>query len=532
LTTFVMGHGHYAPPDTFVPVGMSVGVYADVDTRLAITLGMAVLDQPGGYSSRTTTDSKAPIRNYQVEALSHPEYQKMATVASPSNNIVYVGYSAGFDSPTYLCTGDEESCADGVHDCLGLLATIDDLDIRLVFCLEATADRGLSGMTADFPDDPEYDTHRQYLQDAKTAALEWLSAMQQDVAMVESFRALERDPDTAPDAAYILASHKPLDDFLLAYDARQQRLQLNPQAFANYLDGLPPEAQETVRKALQDDPLDFRQSANWAMTPVEGFLGLFGAASAQERYDAWTALDPDQQTEARQARVVAVWAQMVVPVIDYYLQARAAGKPEYDFAAVGWRLTGLTEEQEAEARESDAYNACVRACQEYADTLGPEAKLALWGQLDEDGRYYLKHFTRQTPDDWKLAAAAAAAKPAEIQQEQPQPVAAKDIEDSDDDDFVVDDDEDDFWDAVDADNTRAVGRLELNAVVTVLQADGRFKLVAGMTTELKKKFPDAKWGTFTVTAVTFNEVTLTQKDVTGFDVDGFLTSVRGVTVVK
>jgi hypothetical protein len=167
LTTFVMGHGHYAPPDTFVPVGMSVGVYADVDTRLAITLGMAVLDQPGGYSSRATMDSTAgdvaTIRNYQVEALSHPEYQKMATVASPSNTIVYVGYSAGFDSPTYLCTGDEESCANGAHKCQGLLAAIDDLDIRLVFCLEATAARGLSGMTVDFPDGPEYDTRRQYL---------------------------------------------------------------------------------------------------------------------------------------------------------------------------------------------------------------------------------------------------------------------------------------------------------------------------------------------------------------------------------
>jgi hypothetical protein len=532
-----MGHGHYAPPDTFVPVGMSVGVYADVDTRLAITLGMAVLDQPGGYSSRATMDSTAgdvaTIRNYQVEALSHPEYQKMATVASPSNTIVYVGYSAGFDSPTYLCTGDEESCANGAHKCQGLLAAIDDLDIRLVFCLEATAARGLSGMTVDFPDGPEYDTRRQYLQDTKTAAREWLSAMQQDIAMVESFRALERDPDTAAEAAYILASHKPLDDFLLAYDARQQRLQLDPQAFANYLDGLPPEAQEIVRKALQDDPLDFRQSASWAITPVEGFLGLFGAASAQERYDAWTALDLGQQTEARQARVVAEWAQMVVPVIDYYRQAWEAGKPEYAFAAVGWRLTGLTEEQGEEARESDAYKACVRACQEYAGTLGPEAKLTLWGQLDEDGRYYLKHFTGQAPDDWKVAAASVAAKPAEIQQAQPQPVAARNDKDSDDHlGFAMSDEDDDFWETVVLDNTKAVGALELNAVVTVLQVDIRFKLVAEKTTDLTKKFPEANWGKFTVTAVTFSEVQLTPKDVTGFDVDAFQTYVSGVTVTE
>jgi hypothetical protein len=43
MVAFIMGHGQYgsAAPDTFVSAGSSVGVYAEVDKTLAITIGSA-----------------------------------------------------------------------------------------------------------------------------------------------------------------------------------------------------------------------------------------------------------------------------------------------------------------------------------------------------------------------------------------------------------------------------------------------------------------------------------------------------------
>jgi len=142
MTTFIMGHGEYRPKDTLVPSGARIGVYALPDQILAITLGMAILAKPGGYPARTTVSGGEPIHNYRVDPLTLPELAMMKVVASEANKVFYIGHCAEYPGPTILCDGDEHSCKGGVHRCTGILGKVEDLDIRLAFCLVPAASAG------------------------------------------------------------------------------------------------------------------------------------------------------------------------------------------------------------------------------------------------------------------------------------------------------------------------------------------------------------------------------------------------------
>lgn len=529
MTIFIMGHGQYKPPDTFVPTGTTVGVYANVDTTLAITLGMAVLSTPDGYASVTTfastNETIARINNYRVDALSHPEYQKMYTVQS-KNEIIYIGYTTGFDSPSYLCGGTEQTCHDGVHHCDGILARVKAPDIRLAFCIVPTSNIGISPMTTEFPATGEYAKPRGDLEKWRAEALRWLDKMKRDPAEIDKFhRFATTNPKSSQEAAFILASSKELDDFLLVSDARKQRDALSPPGFLNYLQGLPLEAQKTVGDALKkegggrgawknDDP-------GGKSSEVVSFISSFFSWDFQARYVAWTLLTDQHREQAQENLHVAYWGKYVVPVIRYYSElAVHDDQPLSSFTAVLYE-TGLPGEMEIEAHETDGYKKCQGTCTTFAEKATPQQKLGLWDRLGPKGQRFLRDLTGQSPEVWKIAPAVQVPAPGE---KKPDPAEEERLRQEAEDERRAKWEEwsRDFWDEyeVKAVNSEVAKALADNAVVTVLQVGERFKFVA-RTLELVAAFPDGRWGTFKACDSGMDDVSLRPDGAVGVDVAAF-----------
>lgn len=530
VTIFIMGHGQYKPPDTFVPKGTSVGVYANVDTTLAITLGMAVLSTPGGYASVTTyastNETIARINNYRVDALSHPEYQKMYTVQS-KNDIIYIGYTTGFDSPSYLCGGTEQTCHDGVHQCDGILARVKDPDIRLAFCIVPTSKIGISPMTTEFPATGEYAKPRGDLEKWRAEALRWLDKMKRDPAAIDEFhRFAAKTPNSSQEAAFILASSKELDDFLLVADARKQRDVLSPPGFLNYLQGLPPEAQKTVGDALKkegggrgawnkDDP-------GGKSPDVVSFISSFFSWDFQARYAAWTRLTDEQREQAQENLHVAYWGNYVVPVIRYYTElAVHDDQPLSSFRGILYE-TGLPGEMEIAAHETAGYKKCQDTCMTFAEKATPQQKLVLWDRLGPEGQRFLRTLTGQGPEVWKMAPAVQAA--ATPDEKKPDPVEEERLRQEAEDERRAKWEEwsREFWDEyeVKAVNSEVAKGLADNAIVTVLQVGERFKFVK-KTPELVTAFPGGRWGTFKACDSGMDDVSLKPDGDVGVDIAAF-----------
>lgn len=529
MTTFIMGHGQYKPPDTFVPTGTTVGVYANVDTTLAITLGMAVLSTPGGYASVTTyastNETIARINNYRVDALSHPEYQKMYTVQA-KNEIIYIGYTSGYDSPSYLCDGTDKTCQGGVHQCNGILARVTDTDIRLAFCIVPTSKIGISQMTTEFPATEEYAKPRGDLEKWRTEALRWLDKMKRDPAEIDKFHQFATaGQKSSQEAAFILASSKELDDFLLISDARKQRDALSPSGFLNYLQGLPPEAQKTVGDALKKEGGgrgNWRYDDPGGKSPeVVSFISSFFSGDSQARYVAWTRLTDEQREQAQENLHVAYWVKYVVPVIRYYAElAVHADQPLSSFTAVLYE-TGLPGEMELDAHETDGYKKCQGTCMTFAEEATPQQKLSLWDRLGPEGQRFLRTLTGQGPEVWEIAPVVQVAAP---DKEKPDPAEEKRLRQKAEDEHRAKLEEwsRDFWDEyeVKAVNSAAAKALADNDVVTVLQVGEQFKFVE-KTPELVTAFPQGRWGSFKACDSGMDDVSLKPDGVVGIDIAAF-----------
>ena len=422
MVTFIMGHGQYRSPDTFVPAATSIGVYAEVDQYLAITIGMAVLAQEGGYTPRatyaSTGDTFAPIHNYRVDPLSPPEYQKMRTANSPDNTIIYIGYNADFPLATHLCTGNAQTCHSGVHGCEGLLAKVKDTDIRLAFCLVPSTMLGLAMMTTTFPTDKEYDKPRKDLAEARVKAEAYYARVQKGgqaavAAVFKEIDAIAQTPERYEEAAFILASSKGLEQSLILFDARKQRAALGASTFLNYLHALPEEWQQLVYEALKADPKPKAVApspgaapAVAAPTALEAFFGSFFLAEPEQRYTAWKALSDQVQTDAKANMFVLDWARTFVPVIDFYAsQAASADQPMAAFLALA-HTSGLSEIKELEAQETASYLACRTQWEAFWDLAPATQRLAFWNQLEGNpaARDYMKILTSQGPEDWTRTA--------------------------------------------------------------------------------------------------------------------------------
>ncbi|MCZ4121019.1 hypothetical protein [Streptomyces sp. H39-S7] len=522
MTTFIMGHGNHSEPGTLVPAGRRVGIYAEVNTLLAITIGMAVLSAKGGFEPPTTFGSAtgtAPVPNYRVGPLTHPEYQRMRTVDSSKNRIIYIGYTEGFEKETQLCT-DVEGCTGARHRCDGILGRVDDADIRLSFCVGKASEAGLSRMTTTFPATDTYAEPNAHLAKYIDQARVWFERVtkEPDVAISE-FHQLATTAAGAREASFILASSKRLESLLVLHDARHHRNTLSAWNFLNYLYGLPEKSRAKVTRRLRPEPAP--PAGHAPVTALERFVSSYFAAAPGERRAGWAALSPQEQQQARENQLLDFWATHIVPVIDVYQHEwDSPDQPVGWFTGASFR-TPLTEWAEAEAKLSASYLDSFNACVAFGRTAGPAACLALWQRLDgkPDARRLLTTVTStKDPATWKeqiqpgaaadpLAAWLADYRATELAAVRRAQQAAADValkaaavsssSSSSSEDIFATDPFADFWDDPDGDNCRAGRNWGRDQVVQVVECAGRFKF-ADHTPELAAAFPTATWSTFKV----------------------------------
>lgn len=521
-----MGHGNYSDPDTLVPVGSRVGIYAEVNTLLAITIGMAVLSAQGGFEPPTTFASTAeqvsPVHNYRIGPLTHPEYQRMRTVSSSKNTIIFIGFTKGFEAETQLCT-DLKGCTGGRHQCDGILGRVHDTDIRLAFCLGKASESGQSKMTTTFPATDTYAEPNAHLARYVEQAKVWFEriAKNPDVVIPE-FHKLATTAAGAREASFILASSKKLEFLLVLHDAREHRGSLSAWSFLNYLYGLSEKSRAKVTKRLRPEPAPAAVPA--PATALDRFVTSYFAATTAARRAGWAALTPQERQQGAENHLLKFWATHIVPVIDVYQQGwDSHDQPAGWFKGASFRST-LTEFGEAEAQLSSSYEDSFNACMAFGHTAGPAACLALWQRLDgnPDAQRLLSIVTKtKDPAAWKaqvtpgtgpdpLAAWLAdyrAAELAAVRRAEPKAAVIASSPSSESEDIFATDPFADFWDDPDTDNWRACRGWSKSQVVQVVELAGQFKF-AEHTTALAAAFPAAAWSTFQVVDLGFTGATL------------------------
>ncbi len=539
MTTFIMGHGGYVPPDTFVPMDRSVGVYAGVDKLLAITIGMAVLATPGGYDSETTYTSTgvkfAEIHNYRIGPLTHPEYQKVRSASSVRNRIIFIGFDPDFPGETMLCT-DPGRCRRPRHQCDGILSRIRDTDIRLAFCIGDLRHSGLNdsidSMTITLP--AKYDAANAALAQyaVKAKELSERIAANPDKA-IDEFHRWAAIPENAGEASFILAASKSLDETLLLHDARKQRAVSTAPSFLNYLYGLPEKTRELVTLKLRGDQ---RAALAPDADAVTRFFESFFARTTDERYDAWLSLSRQEQERLEENQLTSSWAAGVAQVV-----GECRKYASYDDQPWGWFAGAvldntLSEFGEAEVHQCAAYQSSLEACITFGVSAKFEAKLALWQRLEGNAKAQRLLLTvahekpetfigKPAPDNAaKLLSTWAAEYQASLRPatknklaDQPAPTVAadhaarpaadagsgseSDFEFGDSDEFS------EYWDDPDSANRKAARDWTTNAEVHVIEYEGRFRF-APKTTDVVTRFPSAAWSQFKVTQLTMEGGTI------------------------
>ncbi|WP_405488579.1 hypothetical protein [Streptomyces sp. NBC_00096] len=146
MDIFLVAHGKSQNyPQTFIPAGMSVTLFNDLDFKLdqsASLMSMTLLAEAGAASNRAALVGPAGIENRELTALSKVEFERVKrAVGEGLGGVAYTPGQDGLQEPIRLCEAPAGSdlCANGVHRCYGLLRQIyDSWDrsgrIYLVYC--------------------------------------------------------------------------------------------------------------------------------------------------------------------------------------------------------------------------------------------------------------------------------------------------------------------------------------------------------------------------------------------------------------
>jgi hypothetical protein len=404
--------------------------------------------------------------------------------------------------------------------------------VRLAFCILPSRALGLAEMTTNFPPGTEYDTARKDLESARAQAVQWHERMLKDPekAVIE-FNEFAKQAQRG--TAFILASYRPLEEFLILFDARKQRETLGASAFLNYLQALPEESQQFIRGNLQKEQKPGMGPTTDSGTSVDRFIDSFFLAGTQKRYDSWKLLSEQEQLEAKGNRLIKDWADGIVPAVKYYDSMESyTAQPMGAVIALSWR-TGLPDPEEMEAQEADSYQACKQRCMDLMGKATAAEKLELWTQLQDypEAQTYLKLLVGGDPAKWQkeiqarsdyLPAVPSTASPyTAVRQDSDMggQSAAKASAP------VI---PPDFWECLNLSNKQVLDKAGNGSVVQVLQVGDNCKFVA-RTPELAAAFPGGAWGKFTVTLSGLDDVDLTAADTGGVDLAKFRDSLRALS---
>jgi|SRR5580658_4574640 hypothetical protein len=140
MTTIVRGHGELASdrPKTFVPDGVVIKFYSDLDDPLWTANALAVLNSgdfgnPNQSYGPGSKASPVEIPNYEMSARSSGEVQRDLSADLGKAPILFIGDQIT-PAPIHLCEGTATTCKDGVHGCKGVFGLVHDNDIVYLAC--------------------------------------------------------------------------------------------------------------------------------------------------------------------------------------------------------------------------------------------------------------------------------------------------------------------------------------------------------------------------------------------------------------
>ncbi|MFJ5228464.1 putative adhesin [Kitasatospora sp. NPDC088391] len=531
MTVYIMGHGEFSGPPTFLPAGRTIGIYATEGTPLSIAVGMQVVAEPGGCTPRKVfgTERDRTVPNYRVGPLTHLELKRMLTVASPANEVLYLGHTPGLPDETRLCTRPE-SCRLPAHapDCEGLLAILAAADLRLVFCLADAKRAGLTEMTLDLPAGTEVNERaNRALRRHRERALVWNDRLAPETAAAESahreFLALaERDEAGAREAAFLIASSNLLERNVIRHDLTALRRTAGHWAVLDLLASYPAKTRALAHEALRDTG----RTVVIMPDAVELFAAEFPRATTAERYEAWRALTPAERERLTvRSELLRDWAREVVPAVE---RIRALLRETTDPVATWFRMPALTAAENeylaAEIEQDDAFRTCVAGVLAFAKQAPPAAKLALWERLSDApaARQWLESTAKGDPASWRAAhlESRVTAGPDPVGDwladhlrptgtEDPAPEDAEEPAAPEPEPTPTADEYADFWDGAAYDNLRATGAWNVGTPVLVVRSGTRFRFTDAATwTELSHALPQTPWGAYQVSAVTLHDIEL------------------------
>ncbi|MCX2954560.1 putative adhesin [Lentzea sp. NEAU-D7] len=339
MTVYLVGHGEYSGSPVEVPMGRRVCVYAEDGTYLAQYTGMAVIE-PGNeacswmkeYASSGSAVAKMP--NYELKPLDDNELQRFMTVYSSKINVQFVGQ----DLVGRLCNGgscassvheceehlgkakvkgeacDRPRCWGGVHRCGGLFAKIDDIDIRLVCCLVATAQVGLTQKFTTELSGTEI-KHDEMGERAREIAARLVDprSTAAESAMAELRELESKDPQNV---AKLLAASQSLLIRANIYSAFEfVRSGVTADALNHWIDGLPEAIRGPVIEKLRSADVVSPDAQDGVPAHLD-FMRAFSVLSLDERAERWRLIESERKEELRQNRAIRAWEEQLLALMD------------------------------------------------------------------------------------------------------------------------------------------------------------------------------------------------------------------------
>ncbi|MET8755695.1 hypothetical protein ABZW32_37195 [Streptomyces sp. NPDC004667] len=406
MPRYVVGHGTFSGPDTFVPRGAAVSVYANENEKLSIGVAMEIVSQNGnGHEARRVfaasplTDAvPVAIRNFMLKPLDPHELQMITTAATSKADVHYIGSSATTPRAIRLCEGTPETCREGVHRCEGLLGgelVRGGGELRLVCCLPMEGLQGVANMTTTLPAGASPEGQAR-IDEASSEARRLLDLLRNPDTRDQAADVLRKLERMRPATAARLMENIALGNELALHDARAMRPTLaGPHAFVNYLAGLSAEQRAYVQEKLEPAVPGPDASA------TDTFLASFPTDGLDERFRKWKSLTEDARAVLRTESVIlADWAREEAAILAFFEECARGHQPRDPVSAVCYERPDLDERRRSEIDESEPLKACREKVRSYFTTASGADKRAAWDAMTERQQALILHVIPDSPSQW------------------------------------------------------------------------------------------------------------------------------------